>query len=305
MPNCPLCKNSVVRARQLAKPMYFVECLSCGRFHISLEGYEDALPRGLLPGKISAWTRLEHEAGRLAEVTDELLLNPPKIFDGLSVESKIIRALQTIAQKWPVPGANVDWKTNDWPLYCDTGVEEVSWIFNSLKSRNFLETTTVTVEGRILSKKSFLTSKAWAELEAAKTKYQQHNLCLVAMRFLPGLDPLLKAMKRACNRAGYECKTVATDPHADNIDNRLIDLLNRCRFVISDFTDESPNVYFEAGYARGMGKPVIWTRRAGQKVAFDTKQFYFIDWQDSDWAKFESELEISIGAVVGRLAPVG
>jgi len=122
---------------------------------------------------------------------------------------------------------------------------------------------------------------------------------------LPGLDPLLKAMKRACNRAGYECKTVATDPHADNIDNRLIDLLNRCRFVISDFTDESPNVYFEAGYARGMGKPVIWTRRAGQKVAFDTKQFYFIDWQDSDWAKFESELEISIGAVVGRLAPVG
>ena len=96
-----------------------------------------------------------------------------------------------------------------------------------------------------------------------------------------------------------------TEAHADHIDNRLIDMLNRCRFVIADFTEDSRNVYFEAGYARGLGKAVIWTRGAAQEVAFDTKQFYFIDWRESDWPKFESALETSIGAVVGRLAPVG
>jgi hypothetical protein len=53
-----------------------------------------------------------------------------------------------------------------------------------------------------------------------------------------------------------------------------------------------------------LGKKVIWTRRSAQEVAFDAKQFYFIDWQDTDWAKFEAELETSIGAVVGRLAQI-
>ena len=146
---------------------------------------------------------------------------------------------------------------------------------------------------------SVITAKAWAELEAAKTKYQQHNLCLVAMRFLPELNPLFESMRKACHRARYECKRVDTDAHAGHIDNRLIDMLNRCRFVIADFTEDSRNVYFEADCARGMGKPVIWSRRAGEEVAFDSKQFYFIDWRDSDWAKFEFELETRIGAVVG------
>ena len=149
-----------------------------------------------------------------------------------------------------------------------------------------------------------LIAKAWAELEDAKTKHQEHNLCFVAMRFLSELNPLFEAMRRACHRAGCECKRVDTDAHADHIDNRLIDMLNRCRFVIADFTFESSNVYFEAGYAFGLGKKVIWTRRAAQAVAFDANQFYFIDWQDSEWAKFEYALETSIGAVVRRLAPI-
>jgi 5-hydroxyisourate hydrolase-like protein (transthyretin family) len=60
----------------------------------------------------------------------------------------------------------------------------------------------------------------------------------------------------------------------------------------------------EAGCARGLGKSVIWTRRAAQAMTFYAMQFYFIDWQDSDFGKLEAELETSIGAVVGRLAPI-
>ena len=77
--------------------------------------------------------------------------------------------------------------------------------------------------------------------------------------------------------------------------------LKRCRFLIADFTENSHNVYFEAGYAKGMDKPVIWTKRVGEEEHFDTRQFYFIEWSDADWADFELRLETSIGAIVGRL----
>ena len=283
------------------------ECKVCGNFQTSDYGCDPiTCPQSpdINYGKISAWTRQEYEAGRIAVVTRDRLYDPPKIFDGLSVESKIIRALQTIAQKWSVPGTTLQLNNHHWPLFCDSGVYEYGWIMLSLSDRELFAGMCDWLSKGVFAAKGTLTAKAWAELEAAKTKYQQHNLCFVAMRFLKELDPLFEAMRRACNRAGYLCERVDTDPHADHIDNRLIDMLNRCRFVIADFTEDSRNVYFEAGYARGLGKAVIWTRGAAQKVAFDTKQFYFIDWCDDDAATFEKALETSIGAVVGRLAPI-
>jgi len=32
-----------------------------------------------------------------------------------------------------------------------------------------------------------------------------------------------------------------------------------CRFIVADFTGQRGGVYFEAGYALGLRKPVIWT----------------------------------------------
>ncbi len=305
---CPLCKSEAsYTVEKMEGHTHHFECRVCGMFETSDYGCDpttDPQSPDINYGKISAWTRQEHEAGRRAAVTKMRLSNPPKIFDSLSAESKIIRALQVIARKWPVPGTNLRLSPVDWPLFCDSGLEECRWIMQALFERELIFGKFVGMGAGGFNVNTPLTAKAWAELEAAKTKHQQHNLCFVAMRFLPEFAPLFAAMERACHRAGYECKRVDTDPHADHIDNRLIDMLNRCRFVIADFTEDSRNVYFEAGYARGMGKSVIWTRRATQVVAFDTNQFYFIDWQDSDWAKFEFELETSIGAVVGRLAPL-
>ena len=311
---CPLCKAKLIHSfGQALKAISqnspddivaLVNCSVCGKFTVSREVVVSAHSTGSHHPKVSAWTRQESEAGRLALVDSHALDNPPKIFDGLSVETRIIRALQTIALKWPVPGTSLELNTAHWPYFCDSGLYEYAWIIGSLSERKFFDGSCVWRSKDVFVAKGSLTAKAWAELEAAKTKYQQHNLCFVAMRFLPELNPLFAAMERACNRAGYVCKRVDTDPHADHIDNRLIDMLNRCRFVIADFTQNSRNVYFEAGYAKGLGKWVIWTKRSKLKVAFDTKQFNFINWHDEDAATFEEELENSIAVILGRLAPI-
>ena len=292
---CPLCKIEAEQVSQLpTQPLYAVNCPACGKYHITMSGLDDPLPTNALPGKVSAWTRQEHEAGHIALVTDEKLLNPPKLFDGLTCESKLLRALQTIARKWPNPGEYVALNATHWPLFCDTGFNEFMWLLKSLFERTFLDQNLANIKVA----KARLTALAWQTLESANSKFQQADLCFVAMRFLPELDPLFTSMRKAAARAGYFCQRVDTDPHADHIDQRLIDMLKRCRFVIADFTDNSHNVYFEAGSAKGMDKPVIWTKRAGEKAHFDTRQFYFIEWSAAD---FELRLETSIGAIVGRL----
>lgn len=47
-------------------------------------------------------------------------------------------------------------------------------------------------------------------------------------------------------------------PSDDRIDAEIIGHLRRSRLVVADVTGERPSVYYEAGFAQGLGVPVIW-----------------------------------------------
>ena len=46
--------------------------------------------------------------------------------------------------------------------------------------------------------------------------------------------------------------------HNDDIDDKILELIDRCDFCIADLTYARPSVYYEAGRVHGMGKPVIF-----------------------------------------------
>ena len=102
-------------------------------------------------------------------------------------------------------------------------------------------------------------------------------------------------------------------PDVDKIDDEIISEIRRSRFVIADFTpddDGQPRggVYFEAGFARGLGLPVISTCRkdALKDIHFDTRQYYHIEWEVHDLEALKRALKQRILAVVGEgagLAP--
>lgn len=58
------------------------------------------------------------------------------------------------------------------------------------------------------------------------------------------------------------------------ITERIIDLIHKARFIVADLTYERPNVYFELGYARGLGKMVTTIAREGTKLHFDVKDLH-------------------------------
>jgi hypothetical protein len=99
-------------------------------------------------------------------------------------------------------------------------------------------------------------------------------------------------------RAGFEPR-LANDPaHNEQIDARIVAELKHCRFVVADVTGARTGVYFEAGYALGLGRPVIWTcRRAHQEdMHFDTRQYNHILWDDS--AELAEQLYYRIVATI-------
>ena len=93
--------------------------------------------------------------------------------------------------------------------------------------------------------------------------------------------------------------------HNEKIDDLIIAEIKRSGLVVADFTEHRPNVYFEAGFARGLGLPVIWTCHEDHISAahFDTRQFNHIVWKDPDDLQERLRLRILATIPTATVAP--
>ena len=92
----------------------------------------------------------------------------------------------------------------------------------------------------------------------------------------------LKAIEPAIVDAGYHVTRADIEPHNDFIMNQVLGDIRVAPFVVADFTGNRNGVYFEAGFARGLGITVINTskRSAFENAHFDTKQLNHLLWNE-------------------------
>ena len=68
----------------------------------------------------------------------------------------------------------------------------------------------------------------------------------------------------------------------EKICDKIVAEIRTCQFLVADVTRQRQNVYFEAGFAMGLGRPVIWTCKEYDftNVHFDTQQENYILWKE-------------------------
>lgn len=136
-----------------------------------------------------------------------------------------------------------------------------------------------------------LTVAGWNKLEDLQRNRLNSNLVFVAMNFdLEHLEIYNNCIEPAVKKAGFVSYRTDQDRHIENINNRIIAKIRESRFLIADFTGHKHGVYFEAGFALGLGIPVIWTCAKADfgQTHFDTKPFNHIVWSDKE--QLEEEL---------------
>lgn len=130
----------------------------------------------------------------------------------------------------------------------------------------------------------------------------------------PETDMLFeKAISPAMRACGLTPVRIDKVEHNDDIDDRIMSEIVRADVVVSDLTFARPSAYFEAGYAGGMGKPVIYTARRDHfrardddplgnlRVHFDLQMKNIIAWTDPKSTTFRKKLERRLRLV---LAPI-
>lgn len=126
----------------------------------------------------------------------------------------------------------------------------------------------------------------------------------MAMKFGdPALDKVYKKVfKPAVAQAGFDLQTVLDAPKAGLIDDRIkVDILTS-RFLIADLTHDNEGAYWEAGYAEGLGKPVIYTCEKSiwdkQKTHFDTNHYHTVIWDEKEPEEAANLLKATIRATL-------
>jgi nucleoside 2-deoxyribosyltransferase len=105
----------------------------------------------------------------------------------------------------------------------------------------------------------------------------QSNVGFIAMWFDKSVDETHAAMEAAIRNTGHDPLRIDRKEHNNKIDDEIVAAIRRCKFVVADFTGHRGGVYFEAGFAMGLGLPVIWLCQKDEleKIHFDTRQYNF------------------------------
>jgi hypothetical protein len=117
--------------------------------------------------------------------------------------------------------------------------------------------------------------------EAARSVPPDDNLVFVISSFTPEMEPSYLAITSAAQAAGLRAERVKDVPGDYRITDRILKMIGQARFIVADLTNERPNVYFELGYARGLGKTVITILRSGTNIHFDVRDWTYIEYFDS------------------------
>ena len=276
---CPLCRGTAslwayngIDAR--------IECGRCGTFKLTRRLYDTTLEalnremKELLP-YLSAHTRQASERG------EEILLEVDNWKDyamahrAVPVSRKLFNLLELIARR-TTPGKPTNIFDTDAPLLDAVDSTELSFL---LGTQNDFGCTTQLNKHAVILK-----AKGWEQIQAA-TISGIPGKCFVAMSFDEDLKkPIFHDGIEPAIRIDCKMEPVRIDlvPHNDNIIDKIIAEIRTCQFMVADFTGNKAGVYFEAGFAKGLGREVIWTCRKDhfENIHFDIAQFSHIVWQD-------------------------
>ncbi|MEA4816890.1 MAG: hypothetical protein VB120_08610 [Lachnospiraceae bacterium] len=148
-----------------------------------------------------------------------------------------------------------------------------------------------------------LSARGWTQYQEL-TKVNRRQ-AFIAMWFASEMTEAQKIIKAAIDNKGYFPQIITDKQYNGAIVPEILYEIRNSLFVVADFTGARGGVYYEAGYAYALGKPVIMTCREDWfdekkhpgNIHFDIKQENFIIWiNEADLhAKLEERIRVTMG----------
>jgi hypothetical protein len=163
------------------------------------------------------------------------------------------------------------------------GAEDISWLVTYLRLEKGFIYSDVDMSPVVVSNLVQLTGKGWDRINELQMAHVASTYAFFARKFdNSDLDRAVElCIRQAVKDTGYDLRTVTQ--RAGLIDAIIEDEIRRCRFLIADLSDDNAGAYWEAGFAEGLGKPVVYLCKAKdgaaeKKTHFDADHRHTVRW---------------------------
>jgi hypothetical protein len=149
-----------------------------------------------------------------------------------------------------------------------------------------------------------ITPNGWKRVDELRKTNLNSNKAFMAMKF--GDEEMdcifLNTFKPAVKQTGFELFKLDEKPVAGLIDDRMRVEIRTSRFLVADLTHGNLGAYWEAGFAEGLGKHVIYTCKKSvfedenTRPHFDINHHLTIVWDPDDLQVAADNLKATIRA---------
>jgi hypothetical protein len=300
---CPVCDTALTGQHNYGERIYF-ECPRCGLFGLTRSA-ESTLPGLLTDARRKA--TLSYAIRRTAPQGPETNLFDSAVCKRL-VETGSLPTPQEQAENF------IRWLGANLPGPGETVVVDFAdhgAILGAQSRPGFFFVLDGLIRSGLLQGQHYLGGKSdvtltfagWERFEQLRRGTPTGRKAFMAMQYRdPLLDRLVNEHFRvAVDETGFVLRRLDDDAPAGLIDDRLRVEIQSSRFLIVDLTHKNAGAYWEAGYAEGLGKPVIYTceeSKFGEASHFDTNHHLHVLWNEGDISTAMKQLKATIRATI-------
>jgi nucleoside 2-deoxyribosyltransferase len=259
-----------------------ITCPQCGRYELKgvpaiFASFEWA-PK--LRSALSCAARQAAEAGQPLRITStEAAAEFAEPHMHTRVSDNQERLLREVAKRAGRPNIGASFSlTNDFPLIDCYNKEEFLWYIEWLETQKLVFQTGAGPATAVLT----LSMDGWNRVQPLPRPGGLPGRCFVAMWFSEETRAAYeKGIEPAVSDAGFKPIRIDRKEHNNEIPDEIIAEIRNAQFMVADFTGQRSGVYYEAGFAMGLGRPVVWSCRKDEigKLHFDTNHKNHINWQ--------------------------
>jgi hypothetical protein len=203
------------------------------------------------------------------------------------------RSLMLLYKQFPKYGEKMssigmfDFFAGDYP--------EWAFILEAIKNKNWLNVkiSKASNGGFAFLDDPSIAEEGWIEIEKNIEKNYSKQV-FVAMWFDSTMNNAFNAIEKAVMECGLNVVRIDQKEHNNEISGEILFEIKKSKIIIADVTNQRNGVYFEAGFAMGNQKTVIWSCQESdlKNVHFDTRQYNHVLWKDENdlYKKLKSRL---------------
>jgi hypothetical protein len=288
---CPLC-GRLANKQDTGGDGHFIKCEQCGNFGIS--GTAESIVEGFdhrLKIKIGFWTRDQNALGDIPMVSSHAFDLVKRLPDKTVMERADRLLRLGIDEQKDLGGVFSLLTAKAIGVTHSMGNPDVLALAELLHGQGLMREGFQGGTGKI-TPTGFMRGSSAASTESVNG--------FIAMWFDSSMSTVrTDGLELAIRSAGYNPIIVSGVEHINKIDDEIISQIRKSKFLVADFTGHRGGVYFEAGFAMGLGLPVFWScqRDDLSNLHFDVRQYNCIDWTDP--ADLATRLKRRIEAIIG------